>query len=144
MLAHEHWNISPKWINTSSIPQKLESNAAAVFIGDKVFKEEKKYNHRIDLAEAWMHFTGKAFVFAAWISNKTLPPDFEQEFNKSLELGLKNIGPAINEFSGNYPLTKEEIFVYLTRNIDFHLDKSKRESMQLFLDWVKRHPLPPG
>ncbi len=144
MLAHEYWNISPKWVNTQLIPQQLENNTAAVFIGDKVFKEEKKYSHRFDLAETWMNYTGKAFVFAAWISNKKLDPAFKKEFNNALAFGLENIRPAIAEFSKPYPLTEKEIFVYLTKNIDFHLDKSKRESMKMFLDWVKAHPLPPG
>ena len=64
---------------------------AVVLIGDQCFEFENSFRYKIDLAGEWKKFSGLPFVFACWTANKKLDDEFIKEFNKALQLGVKNI-----------------------------------------------------
>src|SRR5215471_9468754 len=81
---------------SSSAPQlesMLAANDAALLIGDPALQVDRTKYRTWDLAEEWIRFTGKPFVFAFWavrqaaLSSST--PDLCAVFNKSRDHGLE-------------------------------------------------------
>ena len=109
----------------------IDGTAAAVIIGDRALDRYDSYPFRYDLAEAWIGYTGKPFVFATWVSNKQLDTDFIASFNEANALGLANIDTVIEQLSTDY--NSYSLQTYFTKNISYTLDAAKKEGMAQFL-----------
>jgi len=108
----------------------VTGTTAAVVIGDRVFKVEKKYKYSLDLSEEWVNFTGLPFVFAVWASNRDVSEQFRSNFNEALEFGIKNISEIVEK--DNYP--EVDIGDYYFTNLSFPLDEPKKEGMKRFVE----------
>ncbi len=107
----------------------IQGTTAAVVIGDRALSQQKKSAYYYDLSEAWYKHTGLPFVFAAWIGNKPVDPDFEDAFNRANAYGLNHIDEVVQELTfADYDLKK-----YYTQNISYTLDEQKRKGLDLFL-----------
>ncbi|MEO7049994.1 MAG: menaquinone biosynthesis protein [Ferruginibacter sp.] len=130
VLLKEHWKIEPVLIDTKeNYQQGIKGTTAGLVIGDRALQQRKQSPYIYDLAGEWEKMTGLPFVFAAWVSNKKLPVDFIDEFNKATSEGLNHIDEIVtaNHFDV-YSLK-----TYYTENIDYRLDAGKREALALFL-----------
>jgi chorismate dehydratase len=137
ILAKHFWKISPEWKDTSAdYENNIKDTTAAVIIGDRTFGLDGKYKYSYDLAEEWQKFTGLPFVFACWVANKKLPEVFINKFNSALKFGLDNRETLIDNLRKQNEYNTD-IKEYLTRNIDYNLDKKKREALKLFLEYIK-------
>lgn len=106
---------------------------AIVLIGDRTFGQKDKYPYVYDMGEEWMKFTGLPFVYAAWVANKKIDPEFIASFNQALKNGLdsrKEVIKGLPEVSG---FDMED---YLMHKLDFELTAAKREALQLFLNYI--------
>jgi chorismate dehydratase len=81
------------------------------------------------------------FVFAVWAANKSLPESFINLFNNALLHGLNNIDESISHFP-NSLLSHNDARKYLTNNISYSLDETKRKALDKFLLLAKS--LEPG
>lgn len=136
VLAGQFWHIKPafKPLTPSSFP--IKHDEGCVMIGDKVFSHERQFLYRYDLAKAWIRFTGKPFVFAAWVAAKSPHPAFLRLFNDALEYGTAHIADAV---AAEAPAFDATLAVdYLTRNIHYRFDEDKRLGMALFLTLCAR------
>jgi chorismate dehydratase len=109
----------------------IDGTTAAVIIGDRALEKYNSYPYRYDLAEAWINFTGKPFVFATWVSNKPLDAGFIKNFNEANGLGLKNIDTVVDMLSRTN--NSYDLNTYFTKNISYTLDAAKKEGMAQFL-----------
>jgi len=138
ILAKHFWKIDVKWIDsTEGFENRIKDNEAGVIIGDKALVVENNFPFVYDLAEEWIKFTNKPFVFAAWVANKKLNDQFVNDFNKALKLGTKNIEKVVTvshdlNLPPHFNLTE-----YLIKNIDYHFDSEKSEGMKLFLKYAE-------
>jgi chorismate dehydratase len=139
VIAGRFWERDLLWINTSEYFdfKSIGNNEAVVLIGDQCFEYENQYHYKIDLAEEWKKYTGLPFVFACWVANKPLSPEFTNDFNDALSLGVNNIDKVAERFRESGSITGTELRKYLTENIDFILDNKKRDAMNLFLEYLK-------
>lgn len=137
ILAKHYWKINVKWTDTvDGFENTINTDEAAVIIGDKAMAVENKFPYVYDLAEEWIRFTNLPFVFAAWITNKALGSTFKTEFNHALKFGLNNIDAAIETNSlVNLP-SHIDAKKYLTENIDFEFDDKKYSGLKLFLKYA--------
>jgi chorismate dehydratase len=135
ILAAHFWKITPAFLpfNESLLP--LKTGESCVLIGDKVFDCEAHYAYRYDLAEAWVRFTGKPFVFAAWVSRQKLDNCFLQLFNEALRYGVTHISEAIAAEAAHFDASLAA--EYLTNNIDYAFDEAKHQGMELFWQYLK-------
>jgi chorismate dehydratase len=140
VLARNHWKKEFIWTDTSEEFdfRNIGKDKAVVLIGDQCFAFENEYLHKRDLAEEWKEFSGLPFVFACWISNRVLSPEFIKEFNNALAYGVSNIDLVVKRIGSEGAITGRELKNYLTRNIDFKLDKRKKEAMTLFIELLKK------
>jgi chorismate dehydratase len=136
LLAEKHWKITPKWKQADdNFIQDIKGKTAGVVIGDRAFPLRDKFPIIKDLAEEWKNLTGLPFVFACWVSNKPLSPEFVSEFQEALNFGLSNKRAAINSFPN---VNNETLVRYVEKVISYKLDDKKSQAMKLFHDWLSK------
>lgn len=107
---------------------KINGTSGAVVIGDRALEHTGRYTYKYDLAEAWISHTGLPFVFAAWVANKKLPPEFLTAFDRATGIGLNHLDEIIKKL--NFPFYNME--KYYTTDVDYLLDDAKKEAIVLF------------
>ena len=130
LLLHNYWHVMPHYV---PLPDSFPKNApeSVLLIGDKALLHSSLYPYVYDLAQHWIMWTGKPFVFAAWVTNKTLSEDFVLLFDQALTYGVTHIDEAItSEVRYRFPKTMAK--EYLTGNLSFSLDQEKLEGLHLF------------
>ena len=115
----------------SNFMDLIDGSTAAVIIGDRALEKYNSYAYRYDLAEAWINYTGKPFVFATWVANKPIDEVFIANFNEANKLGLNNIDTVVEQLSHNYK--SYDLHTYFTKNISYTLDAAKKVGMAQFL-----------
>jgi len=110
----------------------IKGTTAAVVIGDRAFEQRKISPYFYDLAQAWIEFTGLPFVFAAWVANKKLPPDFIASFNEGNRTGVENINEVVSENTSSF----YDLKTYFTKNSSYRLTENKRKGLEKFLSFL--------
>jgi chorismate dehydratase len=130
ILIKQHWklNVIIETAEEGYISQ-IKDTTAGLIIGDRALEQRKNFAYIYDLAGEWKEFTGMPFVFAAWISNKELPPAFIDSFNKANQFGLDHLDKVIK--ANPYPIY--DLHKYYTENISYLLDNDKRKGLETFL-----------
>ena len=135
ILATYYWRISPIFIDTKEgYLQSIRGTTAGLVIGDRALKQRLQSSYVYDLAQEWQHMTGQSFLFAAWVSNKELPPDFIKRFNEATRKGLD----YVDQIVANNPFEEYDLHTYYRKNIDFILDTGKQEAMKLFFHYLSK------
>lgn len=133
VLIKEYWKLDVEFVAAEADFQtKIKNTTAAIVIGDRAFEQRKHSKYIYDLAEAWINFTGLPFVFAAWVSNKKLPKNFIDDFNKANAAGLNNIDAVVVE----NPYSAYDLKKYYTENISYELTDEKRKGLEKFLSFL--------
>lgn len=133
ILLREYWKIHPELVSTSSdFSDQIRGTTAGVVIGDRALEQRLRSAYIYDLAGAWKDFTGLPFVFAAWISSKSLDAGFIREFDEANRQGIAHIDVVVAE--NPYPFF--DLHDYFTRHLDYRLDESKRRGLEKFLDYL--------
>lgn len=135
VLMKNFWKVAPEQIvNAPDYAQSADLHTAFVQIGDRTFGKKQKFKYVYDLAEEWQKMTGLPFMFAAWISNKPIPQEFVDEFNKSLKFGLDHRPELLKELPKRDDFDLDD---YLMHKLDFSLTEDKKKALYLFLDYIK-------
>jgi chorismate dehydratase len=133
------WKLNVHYVDAKpGFEKEISGSNAAVVIGDRTFELNGNYKYEYDLAEEWKKFTGLPFVFAAWISTEKLPEFFVKEFNAVLKYGADNIVAAVDDDYNIKSLSKPLTIEYLTKRIDYNLDKDKLKALNLFLKYIRQ------
>jgi chorismate dehydratase len=123
-----------------NIDQMLVDHDAGLLIGDPALQIDRSRYHTLDLAEEWIRYTGKPFVFAFWaIRQRALreagaSPDLVERFQQSRDHGLEpaNLNHIVQEWAPRLGLEESTVRSYLTESIYYHLDAACLEGLQLF------------
>ncbi|MGI4728865.1 MAG: menaquinone biosynthetic enzyme MqnA/MqnD family protein [Janthinobacterium lividum] len=136
VLLKNYWKINPKQIiNAPDYANFTGIKTAFVQIGDRTFGKKNQYKFVYDLAEIWQKMTGLPFVFAAWIANKPIDPEFMQQFNTALKSGLD----AREEVLKMLPVYPDfDLRDYLFEKLQFDLTEDRKQALNLFLDYIKK------
>ena len=135
ILAKKYWKINPEWIEGfDGYENHIEANKAGVIIGDRTFNLDDEYNFKYDLATAWYNATSLPFVFACWVSKRSIDPVFLDKFNKALNFGIEYKADLVATIENE----KDREFArqYLTENISYELTHQKKQGLELFLKEV--------
>ncbi len=133
LLFKEYWKKEVVFLPAfEGYEQEIKNNIAGVIIGDRAINYLDKFTHIYDLADTWKSHTGLPFVFAAWVSNKEIEENFLDEFNAALQIGLSNRRQLLKEYS-KYNSAYFSIEEYWNSNIQYHLDETKKQALELFL-----------
>jgi chorismate dehydratase len=135
------------------IDKMLSAHDAGLLIGDPALQVDRSRYHTLDLAEEWIRYTGKPFVFAFWaVRQDALYGDSRSRlsasrsdagvevqnlaatFQTSRDHGLEasSISAISRQWGPRLALREEEVRSYLTTNIYYYLDEPCLEGLRLF------------
>ena len=130
----------------------LRDHDACMVIGDTALQVERTRYLAFDLAEEWIRFTGKPFVFAFWAVTRSaqeespLALELPEIFQQSLQHGLEpqSLDRIAGEWAPRLRLSEEAVRSYLTKNIHYSLDPACLEGLRLFYRYAEEcGALPP-
>jgi len=133
ILIREHWKITPELRAAAADYEKnISGTTAGLVIGDRALVQRSKSKYIYDLGTAWKEMTGLPFVFAAWVSNKSLSPQFIRAFNDTISAGTRQIDVILQTVH----LPEYDLKKYYNSNINFRLDGPQKEAITLFFGFL--------
>jgi len=122
------------------IEQMLAACDAGLVIGDPALQIDRARYHTVDLAEEWIRYTGKPFVFAFWaVRGQALgeaDPVLELAaiFRDSRDHGLapSSLKLIAEDWAPRLGISQAEVHSYLTENIHYQMDTECLEGLRLF------------
>ena len=123
-----------------NIEEMLAHHDAALVIGDPALQIDRSRYLTLDLAEEWIRYTGKPFVFAFWavrqdaLREAAPAQDLAAVFQQSRDHGLEpaSLHQIAREWAPRLGLSQSDVRSYLTENIHYYLDPLCLEGLQLF------------
>ncbi|HEY4155239.1 MAG TPA: menaquinone biosynthesis protein [Puia sp.] len=135
ILLREYWKINPVFKEAGpGFQDEIKDSVGAVMIGDRALKQRSVSAYTYDLGEAWKKMTGLPFVFAAWISNKKLDPEWVSAFDQANGVGVHHIDQVLEGLDNSLFNLKK----YYTQYLSYELDPEKEKGMQAFLEMMRR------
>jgi chorismate dehydratase len=139
ILFERLWGSAPSF---TSLPPDLENmltaHDAALLIGDPALKIDRTKYKTWDLAEEWIRFTGKPFVFAFWaVTSGAVAAsniDLAAVFQESRDHGLRpeSVAEISRVWAPRIGLAESAIQQYLTSSIYYYLDEACLDGLRLF------------
>jgi len=139
VLFERYWGGQRSFVSAPpQLDTMLASCDAALLIGDPALKVDRSRYRIWDLAEEWINFTGKPFVFAFWamrqeaLESSTI--DLASIFQESRDHGLqpRNLDRIARMWFAKLGITEHDVRKYLTENIHYYLDAPCLDGLQLF------------
>jgi len=126
------------------VDRMLSEHDAGLVIGDPALKIDRATYVTLDLAEEWIRYTGKPFVFAFWavrgaaLQEADPALDLAAVFRDSRDHGLRqdSIAEIAQEWAPRLEISEEDVRRYLTENIHYELDAGCMEGLQLFYQYA--------
>jgi chorismate dehydratase len=144
------------------VEKMLAEHDAALVIGDPALQIDRSRYLTLDLAEEWIRYTGKPFVFAFWairrdaVQEEVLrgdsrprlsasrsdahlqSQDLAAVFQQSRDHGLEpaSLDRISRDWAARLGLSEDDVRSYLTENIYYHLDAPCLEGLQLFYHYA--------
>ncbi|HZQ69241.1 MAG TPA: menaquinone biosynthesis protein [Terriglobales bacterium] len=118
----------------------LRQHDAGLIIGDPALRVDRSRYLTFDLAEEWIRFTGRPFVFAFWAVRSAalaeLAPglDLARVFQQSRDHGLEpeNLEQIVREWAPRLEISESDIRTYLTANIYYQFPEDCLRGLELF------------
>jgi chorismate dehydratase len=115
------------------IEQMLETDDAALIIGDPAMLIDRSALHVYDLAEVWRKHTGMPFVFAFWAVRKDSKNwKGAVDFPAAKREGLAHTQELATQYGESLGLPREELITYMTENINYDLDEESLRGLNLY------------
>jgi chorismate dehydratase len=127
------------------IEHMLQHHDAGLVIGDPALQIDRSRYITYDLAEEWIRFTGKPFVFAFWAVRQAALRDVASDvdlaavFQQSRDHGLEpqNVDRIACEWAPRLGLTEAMVKDYVTRSIHYSLDAECLAGLRLFYQYAE-------
>ncbi len=103
----------------------------ALVIGDRAMDLDDQYKFKYDLGEIWKQHANLPFVFAAWVSTKSVNENFIDQFNQALSHGLDQIPSLITKYDSRPHFSLEK---YYREYLSFEMNLKKHAALKLFLE----------
>lgn len=133
LLLEKHWKRDLRLLDApEDYISRIGGKTAGVIIGDRALEQREAFPYVYDLATAWMEYTGRPFVFAAWIANKDLPAAFLGRFDAANAAGLAHIDAVVAE----NPFPAYDLQRYYRHNIQYELSAERRKGLERFLQEI--------
>lgn len=135
ILLKEHWNIKPKLVDAEQgYELSISGTTAGLVIGDRALEQRNRSKYCYDLGQSWKELTGLPFVFAVWVSNKSMDKQFIEKFNMTNDLGITNIEEVIK--LSNF--LSFDLKLYYTKYIKYIIDNKKQNGLNEFLNRIEK------
>lgn len=135
LLLAERWGVRPRVVPfRPPVEAMLAEAEAAIVIGDPALHVRGRSGHReVDLAAAWVEWTGLPFVFAVWGVRSTAPAGLEALLEASLAYAREHWQDLVPRWAEAHGVGREEARRYLEENLTYQLGEREREGLEEFL-----------
>ncbi len=135
LLLAERWGVRPRVVQARPPLESMLADAeAAVLIGDPALHVEGRTGlEEVDLAAAWVEWTGLPFVFAVWGVQSAATPSLDVLLNESLAYGRAHSHDLIPRWAEAHGVEPEDARSYLQETLTHTLGEEERAGLQEFL-----------
>jgi chorismate dehydratase len=135
LLLAERWGARPHVVAAQPPLEAMLAGAdAAVVIGDPALAVRGRSNLlEVDLAAAWVEWTGLPFVFAVWGVRREAPPGVESLLEASLAYSYDHWEELLPRWATMHTIAIERTREYLERTLTYRLGEPERAGMEEFL-----------
>jgi cyclic dehypoxanthinyl futalosine synthase len=137
VLRHRFGGREPRLIGCS--PREAIASVGgvrgALVIGDPALEIEGRFEHALDLGQAWWEWTGLPFVFAAWCGRSgALSSDDEKLLQEAKRQGLDRRDAMADEHAERTGLLAASLRAYLRDAIRYDLGDEERRGLERFYE----------
>ena len=135
LLLGERWGARPRVVALRPPLEAMLAEAdAAILIGDPALHVQGRSGHlEVDLAAAWVEWTGLPFVFAVWGARPGTPAGLEGLLEASLTYAGERWQDLVPRWAEAHGVEREETRHYLEEILTYRLGDAEREGLQEFL-----------
>jgi predicted solute-binding protein len=135
LLLAERWGVAPRVVPAQPpLAAMLAGADAAVVIGDPALAVHGRTGLlEVDLAAAWVEWTGRPFVFAVWGVRRDAPAGVDEVLEASLAYSRSHWEALVPQWAGAHGVALERTRGYLERTLTFSLGDEERAGMEEFL-----------
>ena len=147
LLLHSKMGLNPRFVHhPPDLPQMLKACDAALLIGDAALQVSPRDYDLLDLAEEWVAWQARPFVFAFWACRRSprLPHDLTEVFQQAKDWGLRSLSEIVDRAAFRLSLPPASLWDYFERNIQYEMTVSCTEGLERFYDLAFDAGLIPG
>jgi predicted solute-binding protein len=135
LLLAERWAVHPRVVPARPpLDEMLAKADAAVVIGDPALRVHGKTGLlEVDLANAWVEWTGLPFVFAVWGACPEAPAEVDALFEASLAFAQERWESLLPRWATAHGVGREETRRYLEQALTYRLGDAERAGLEEFL-----------
>lgn len=134
IILKRFYGIKPAYrTSPPRLADMLETDDAALIIGDPAMLIDRSKLKVYDLAEEWRKHTGLPFVFAFWaVRDDSKLGIGEVDFAEAKCEGLAHTQELAEQYSQSLGLPRAQLVTYLTENICYDLDQESLQGLNLY------------
>ncbi len=135
LLLAERWGVRPRLVPAAPpLAAMLAGADAVVLIGDPALAVRGRTGMlEVDLAAAWVEWTGLPFVFAVWGVRREAPAGMEALLEGSFAYSCANWEALLPRWAESHGIDVERSRGYLERTLTYRLGDEERAGMVEFL-----------
>jgi len=135
LLLAERWGVRPRVVPAAPpLETMLAAADAAVVIGDPALAVRGRSGLlEVDLAAAWVEWTGLPFVFAVWGVRREAPSGMEKLLDSSLAYSRTHWEALLPRWAEAHGVDVGRTRTYLERTLTYRLGDEERAGMEEFL-----------
>jgi chorismate dehydratase len=137
LILRNKMGLNPQFFNhPPDLPRMLETHDAALLIGDAALQVSPGEYDLMDLAEEWVAWQRRPFVFAFWAcrGDSKIPDDAAEIFRQAGAWGLKSLSEIIEQSARRLHLPPASLWDYFERNIQYEMTTPCIEGLERFYD----------
>ena len=136
IILSRFYDLQPRYRTAPPrIADMLESDDAALIIGDPAMLIDRTKLRVYDMAEEWRKHTGLPFVFAFWAVRQDSKIGIgEVDFAAAKREGLANAETLATMYSESLGLPYDELLTYMRENISYDLDDESLRGLNLYYE----------
>ena len=142
LLMKDHYHCDVNYVTGAVTPTLGTDRAPEAFlaIGDEALRlrNHPDYPYRLDLADAWVEWTGLPFIFGVWVvshdavQKKLFHSDPGALMRQGRDWGLSHMDVILDLTGHGCPLSREELTVYYNEGLTFSLGERELQGLSLF------------
>ncbi len=135
LLLEVRMGLRPSYVeHAPDLPAMLRLCDAALLIGDAALRVRPGEYEVLDLAQAWIDWQQRPFVFAFWAcrTDAPLPEDLGLTFLEARDWGLGARAEIVRDYARRLDLSEPFLFDYLSQSVNYDMGPGHIEGLQRF------------
>ncbi|MCF6149964.1 MAG: menaquinone biosynthesis protein [Candidatus Kuenenia sp.] len=134
IILHGRYHLTPRYTQCNDRYSISDTEADAVLIiGDNAIKIADNGYVTLDLGQAWYEYAKLPFVYAVWVVKRGRKiPELNELLVNSKKVGIQHVEEIALSEANRLNLSFDTCFHYLTKAIQYDLDKEEIKGLKKF------------